>query len=108
MEEKKLFPFFDCAYQGFASGDLDTDAWSAGKYCVNPMHYIPNLNYLDRPLGNTTLLEINFYKISSKTHKKKFKNWNSSTNSKTCDKYERKYFFCCPTSWTLAIHMKGC
>ena len=28
MEEKKLFPFFDCAYQGFASGDLDQDAWS--------------------------------------------------------------------------------
>ena len=28
MSEKKLFPFFDCAYQGFASGDLDKDAWS--------------------------------------------------------------------------------
>lgn len=28
MIEKKLFPFFDCAYQGFASGDLDKDAWS--------------------------------------------------------------------------------
>jgi len=28
LEEKKLFPFFDCAYQGFASGDLDKDAWS--------------------------------------------------------------------------------
>ncbi len=28
MEAKKLFPFFDCAYQGFASGDLDKDAWS--------------------------------------------------------------------------------
>lgn len=26
--EKKLFPFFDCAYQGFASGDLDVDAYS--------------------------------------------------------------------------------
>jgi hypothetical protein len=25
---KKLFPFFDCAYQGFASGSLDTDAWA--------------------------------------------------------------------------------
>ena len=23
-----MFPFFDCAYQGFASGDLDTDAES--------------------------------------------------------------------------------
>ncbi|KAK9463318.1 pyridoxal phosphate-dependent transferase [Lipomyces oligophaga] len=25
---KRLFPFFDCAYQGFASGDLDRDAWA--------------------------------------------------------------------------------
>jgi aspartate aminotransferase len=25
---KQLFPFFDCAYQGFASGDLDQDAWA--------------------------------------------------------------------------------
>lgn len=23
-----MFPIFDCAYQGFASGDLDLDAWS--------------------------------------------------------------------------------
>jgi len=28
IKRKKLFPFFDCAYQGFASGSLDTDAWS--------------------------------------------------------------------------------
>merc|ERR1712018_184859 len=28
LEEKKLIPFFDCAYQGFASGDLDADAWA--------------------------------------------------------------------------------
>ncbi|ORY09534.1 aspartate aminotransferase [Clohesyomyces aquaticus] len=28
MQEKKLFPFFDCAYQGFASGDLARDAWA--------------------------------------------------------------------------------
>lgn len=27
-EQKKLFPLFDSAYQGFASGDLDADAWS--------------------------------------------------------------------------------
>nr|ACO15246.1 Aspartate aminotransferase, cytoplasmic [Caligus clemensi] len=33
MEEKKLFPFFDCAYQGFASGDLDKDAWAV-RYFV--------------------------------------------------------------------------
>ncbi|RHZ81187.1 hypothetical protein Glove_123g209 [Diversispora epigaea] len=34
IEEKKHFPFFDCAYQGFASGDLDRDAWAV-RYFVN-------------------------------------------------------------------------
>ncbi|PXF48400.1 Aspartate aminotransferase 1 [Gracilariopsis chorda] len=28
VKEAALVPFFDNAYQGFASGDLDTDAWS--------------------------------------------------------------------------------
>lgn len=28
LQERKLFPFFDSAYQGFASGDLDKDAWA--------------------------------------------------------------------------------
>lgn len=28
MEKRKLFPFFDCAYQGFASGDIDVDSYS--------------------------------------------------------------------------------
>ncbi|PNS14650.1 Aspartate aminotransferase, cytoplasmic [Sphaceloma murrayae] len=28
IREKKHFPFFDCAYQGFASGDLNADAWA--------------------------------------------------------------------------------
>lgn len=28
VKEKKLFPFFDCAYQGFSSGDVDKDAAS--------------------------------------------------------------------------------
>ncbi|KAJ3243682.1 Aspartate aminotransferase, cytoplasmic [Chytriomyces hyalinus] len=33
MKERQLFPFFDCAYQGFASGDLDRDAWAV-RYFV--------------------------------------------------------------------------
>lgn len=33
MREKKHFPFFDCAYQGFASGDLAKDAWAV-RYFV--------------------------------------------------------------------------
>ncbi|KAL4880701.1 pyridoxal phosphate-dependent transferase [Aspergillus karnatakaensis] len=28
MRERAHFPFFDCAYQGFASGDLSRDAWA--------------------------------------------------------------------------------
>ena len=27
-QERQLFPFFDMAYQGFASGDLARDAWA--------------------------------------------------------------------------------
>ena len=34
VEERKLFPLMDCAYQGFASGDLDTDAWAV-RYFVS-------------------------------------------------------------------------
>ncbi|KAJ2853504.1 Aspartate aminotransferase, cytoplasmic, partial [Coemansia erecta] len=28
MEEREHFPFFDCAYQGFATGDVDRDAYA--------------------------------------------------------------------------------
>lgn len=27
-----MFPFFDSAYQGFASGDLDRDAWAVRHF----------------------------------------------------------------------------
>ncbi|KAJ3095709.1 Aspartate aminotransferase [Phlyctochytrium planicorne] len=33
-KEKDHFPFFDCAYQGFASGSLDDDAWAV-RYFVD-------------------------------------------------------------------------
>ena len=33
VRAKKHFPFFDCAYQGFASGDLANDAWAV-RYFV--------------------------------------------------------------------------
>jgi aspartate/tyrosine/aromatic aminotransferase len=32
-KRKDLVPFFDCAYQGFASGDVDRDAWAV-RYFV--------------------------------------------------------------------------
>ncbi len=28
MKEKSLLPYFDSAYQGFASGDLEKDSWA--------------------------------------------------------------------------------
>lgn len=33
MKRRSHFPFFDCAYQGFASGDLNKDAWAV-RYFV--------------------------------------------------------------------------
>ncbi|PYH93243.1 aspartate transaminase [Aspergillus ellipticus CBS 707.79] len=33
MRQKNHFPFFDCAYQGFASGDLSRDSWAV-RYFV--------------------------------------------------------------------------
>ena len=32
MLAKKHYAFFDCAYQGFASGDLDRDAWAVRHF----------------------------------------------------------------------------
>lgn len=32
MLAKKHYAFFDCAYQGFASGDLDKDAWAVRNF----------------------------------------------------------------------------
>lgn len=34
MKDRQLVPWFDCAYQGFASGDPDEDAWSI-RYFVD-------------------------------------------------------------------------
>jgi aspartate aminotransferase len=32
MKKNSLIPYFDSAYQGFASGDLDKDAWAIRYY----------------------------------------------------------------------------
>lgn len=32
MKQRKLFPFFDMAYQGFASGDIDRDAVAVRQF----------------------------------------------------------------------------
>ncbi|KAF3762590.1 PLP-dependent transferase [Cryphonectria parasitica EP155] len=35
-ERRKLFPFFDCAYQGFATGNFDEDAWAVRYFASRP------------------------------------------------------------------------
>ena len=32
FQNGKLFPYFDMAYQGFASGDTDKDAWALRQF----------------------------------------------------------------------------
>jgi aspartate aminotransferase len=32
MKRRNLIPFFDCAYQGWASGDMDEDAWAVRHF----------------------------------------------------------------------------
>jgi aspartate aminotransferase len=39
MQKKQLFPLFDMAYQGFASGDIDRDA-TAVRYFLSQGHNI--------------------------------------------------------------------
>ncbi|KAL1713481.1 pyridoxal phosphate-dependent transferase [Schizophyllum commune] len=34
MKERAHYAFFDCAYQGFASGDLDADAWAVRHFAA--------------------------------------------------------------------------
>jgi aspartate aminotransferase len=40
MKEKAHFPFFDSAYQGFASGDLDRDAFSVRLFASLGMEFL--------------------------------------------------------------------
>jgi aspartate/tyrosine/aromatic aminotransferase len=37
MKKNSLIPFFDSAYQGFASGDLEKDAWPI-RYFISEGH----------------------------------------------------------------------
>jgi len=62
IERKNLFPFFDCAYQGFASGSLDTDAWSV-RYFVDKgfelycsQSFSKNFGLYNERAGNLTVV----------------------------------------------------
>lgn len=39
LQKRKLLVFFDMAYQGFASGDIDRDAWAV-RYFIEQGHNI--------------------------------------------------------------------
>jgi len=60
--ERELFPFFDCAYQGFASGCLDTDAWAV-RYFVSrgfelfcSQSFSKNFGLYNERAGNLTVV----------------------------------------------------
>ncbi|KAI5714043.1 hypothetical protein M8J76_010134 [Diaphorina citri] len=58
-ERPSLFVFFDSAYQGFASGDLERDAFAVRKFSTKKFLY-PNLESYSIPtderIGNLTLV----------------------------------------------------
>lgn len=62
IQEKKLFPFFDSAYQGFASGELDKDAWAV-RYFVSrgfelfcAQSFSKNFGLYNERCGNLTVV----------------------------------------------------
>ena len=45
IKSRNLFPFFDMAYQGFASGDLDNDAWAVRYFAEEGLNFILTQSY---------------------------------------------------------------
>jgi len=45
MRERKLVPYFDSAYQGFASGDLERDAWAVRYFLEQGFELICSQSY---------------------------------------------------------------
>lgn len=63
VEQKKLFPFFDCAYQGFATGDLEADAWPIRYFvddrkmeCFCAQSFSKNFGLYNERAGNLTVV----------------------------------------------------
>lgn len=65
IEEKKLFPFFDSAYQGFASGDPVHDAFAVryfverGFECFCSQSFAKNFGLYNERIGNLTVVQNN-------------------------------------------------
>ncbi|XP_055447456.1 aspartate aminotransferase, cytoplasmic [Psammomys obesus] len=62
MKRRFLFPFFDSAYQGFASGDLEKDAWAI-RYFVSEgfelfcaQSFSKNFGLYNERVGNLTVV----------------------------------------------------
>lgn len=62
IQEKKLFPYFDSAYQGFASGDLEKDAFAVryfeqrGFEFVCSQSFAKNFGLYNERVGNLTVV----------------------------------------------------
>ncbi|MEQ2304697.1 Golgi Transport [Ameca splendens] len=62
MKRRKLFPFFDSAYQGFASGSLEKDAWairffvSEGFELFVAQSFSKNFGLYNERVGNLTVV----------------------------------------------------
>ncbi|XP_078488641.1 aspartate aminotransferase, cytoplasmic-like [Ciona intestinalis] len=61
-KERNIFPVLDCAYQGFASGDPDVDAWSArmfvdlGFEVLICQSFAKNFGLYNERVGNLTMV----------------------------------------------------
>jgi len=71
MQEKHHFAFFDCAYQGFATGDLDADAYAI-RYFVNrgfevfgAQSYSKNFGLYNERVGNLTFVVQNATQLAA-------------------------------------------
>lgn len=63
IQRNGLFPFFDSAYQGFASGDLNQDAYSVRLFVSRQMElfcaqsFSKNLGLYGERIGNLTIVQ---------------------------------------------------
>ncbi|UYV78955.1 GOT1 [Cordylochernes scorpioides] len=62
LQERKLMPFFDCAYQGFATGDLVKDSWAVryfveeGFEVICSQSFAKNFGLYNERIGNLTMV----------------------------------------------------
>ncbi|XP_064465698.1 aspartate aminotransferase, cytoplasmic-like isoform X1 [Ornithodoros turicata] len=62
VKVKKLFPLFDCAYQGFASGSLEKDSWAVRHFASQGLElfccqsFAKNFGLYNERIGNLILI----------------------------------------------------